>query len=190
MWFAMREGKKEVLVKTQCRFLVAILVSALASVHCGGSDPSSDDGNTAGGEAFSAASTPDTHLIGTWELVQKDSDGKALSLADQQTTVGSGTAAVKEWKPEFSVLRYTFTKTEGDPDTKGNKRFTGSYVLRKDGSDTATETHSIVYSTDSDAGQVRLKDSTSANPSTDTYDIDNGTLTLKSSGHTATFVKK
>jgi hypothetical protein len=126
---------------------------------------------------------------GTWELVQTDSDGKPLSLADQQKTVGSGTAAAKEWKPEFSVLRYTFTTDEGAPDTHGNERFTGSYVLRKDGSDTATETQSIVYSTDSAAAQVRVKDATSANASIDAYEVERDTLTLKSSGHTARFVK-
>jgi hypothetical protein len=177
-------------MKTHRGFLVAIVFGALASVHCGSSEPTSDQGGTAGDQAFSAASGPDAHLIGTWELVQKDDDGKPIPLADQQKTVGSGSAAVKEWKLEFNVLRYTFTKDEGAPDTSGNKRFTGSYVLRKDGSDTATETHSIVYSTDSGAGQVRVKETTSANASTDSYEIDKDSLTLKSSGHTATFVKK
>jgi hypothetical protein len=178
MWFATRERMKT-------SRLVAIVFTALASVHCGTSDTGSDDGDSAGDQAFTAAATPDAHIVGTWELVQKDSNGKAIPLSDQQKEVGG----VTEWKPEFNVLRYTFTTDEGSPDTHGNKRFTGSYLLRKDGSDTATETVSIVYSTDSAAGQVRLKETTSANASTDSYEVDKDTLTLKSSGHTSKFVK-
>jgi hypothetical protein len=166
------------------------MLTALASVHCGGSAPSPDDGNAAETGAFTAGTAPDAHLIGTWSLVQTDSHGKDIPIADQQITVGTGVTAETEWKLEYKVLSYTFTKDEGAPDTHGAKRFKGSYVYRQDGTDNEkTEAVSIVYSTDSAAGKVRTKDETSANASIDTYEIKGDTLTLKSSGHTRNFVR-
>jgi hypothetical protein len=167
--------------------VVAVLVTALASIHCGASG-SDDEGDTS--DAFTASNAPDPRLIGTWVLTQTDAKGNPVSLEDQQKIVGTGDAAVKEWKLDYNVLSFTFTTTRGPADTKGEARYTGSYVHRQDGSLTKTDTQTIEYSTDIAAGKIREKDTGSANASIDNYKIVGDILTMKSSGITRTLKKK